>query len=46
MIGRTDGENAIKAGEGYFFQKMRDWENSTELQAEFPEIGAYIHHEN
>jgi predicted acylesterase/phospholipase RssA len=31
MIGRTDGENAVKAGEGAMFAKFEEWNNSSEL---------------
>jgi hypothetical protein len=35
VIGRIDGENAVKQGEGFMFQKMKEWYRSDDLQAEF-----------
>lgn len=32
MMGRLDGENAIKAGEGYYFHAYRTYFNSPELK--------------
>ena len=46
MIGRTDGENAAKAGEGNMFAKFDDWFNSEELQLKFPKMGDFMHQEN
>ena len=46
MIGRNDGENAVKAGEGFLFSKIDEWMNSQDLQTEFPKVGKYIHHHN
>jgi len=31
MVGRIDGENAVKQGEGFMFEKMKEWDNSKEL---------------
>jgi len=31
MMGRKDGENALKDGEGFMFKKMEEWSNSIEL---------------
>ena len=28
MIGRLDGENALKDGEGFMFNKMKEWRDS------------------
>jgi hypothetical protein len=46
MIGRTDGENAVKAGEGFLFSKFDEWLQSPDLQAQFPKIGDYVQHHN
>ena len=46
MIGRNDGENAVKAGEGFLFSKIDEWMNSEDLQTEFSKVGKYIHHHN
>jgi len=32
MIGRRDGANAVKNGEGYMHDKMMEWTNSLDLQ--------------
>jgi hypothetical protein len=42
MMGRLDGENAIKQGEGFMFGKMEEYRESPELQKEFPKIGDYL----
>ena len=44
MLGRLDGENAIKTGEGFYFKAMDEWRDSPELQKDFPHIGHYINH--
>jgi hypothetical protein len=31
MQGRLDGENAVKQGEGYMFDKMEEYRESPEL---------------
>jgi hypothetical protein len=31
MVGRTDGENAVKAGEGFMSNKLLEWEESEDL---------------
>ena len=41
-IGRIDGENAVRQGEGFMFQKMKDWYRSPELQEEFKTLGHYV----
>lgn len=43
MQGRLDGENAIKSGEGYMFKKINEWNDCKKLQAEYPQVGTYIH---
>lgn len=42
MLGRLDGENAIKDGEGFMFGKMAEWGQSPELQQEFPKVNDYV----
>jgi len=42
MQGRADGAAVRNAGEGYFFDKMDEYKLSTELKAEFPNVGSYI----
>jgi hypothetical protein len=42
MIGRTDGENAVKAGEGFMFEKIKEYNNNRTLQLKFPRVGDYI----
>jgi len=45
MVGRIDGENAVKQGEGYMFNKMKEWDASKELKQQFPRVGDYLTHE-
>jgi hypothetical protein len=40
MQGRLDGENAVKLGEGFFFDKIKEW-GETELKQEY-NLGAYL----
>ena len=42
MIGRLDGENAIKDGEGFMFGKMAEWGNSPELKQQYPRVNDYV----
>ena len=44
MQGRTDGAAIVHKGEGYFFEKMDEWNESPILQKEFPQLGAYMSH--
>ena len=41
-IGREDGENAVKQGEGFMFKQMNNWETEPSLQVEFPMVGDYL----
>jgi hypothetical protein len=34
--GRLDGENAVKMGESFITQKMKEWGASLDLQKEYP----------
>ena len=43
-VGRVDGENAVAQGEGFMFAKMKEWNHSPELQAEYKRVGDYIVH--
>lgn len=42
MIGRLDGENALKDGEGFMFQKFLEWRDSPELQLIYPKVNDYV----
>ena len=42
MIGRKDGENAVKNGEGYMWRQMDKWNDSAELKELFPKLEDYI----
>ena len=42
MLGRLDGENAVKDGEGFMFNRMREWRDSPELQAQYPRVNDYV----
>jgi len=44
MLGRLDGENAVKSGEGFYYKMMDEWRDSPELQKEFWHVGHYITH--
>ena len=42
MLGRLDGENAMKDGEGMMFSKFKEWGSNTTLQHQYPKIGSYL----
>lgn len=42
MVGRLDGENALKDGDGYMFSKFNEWKEDQTIQNKFPKIGDYI----
>jgi len=42
MVGRLDGENAVKSGEGFVMKKIKEWRSSAALKLEFPKLGAWI----
>ena len=42
MVGRLDGENAIKNGDGFMFNKINDWKVNSTIQNKFPKVGDYI----
>lgn len=42
MLGRLDGENAIKDGEGFMFAKFDEWNNTPTLKEQFPRVNDYI----
>ena len=44
MQGRLDGENAVKDGEGYIFEKMDEWRDDASIQQQFPKLGDYVSH--
>lgn len=45
MKGRLDGENAIKTGEGFFFNKMMEWGKNETVRAQFPLISSFVDEE-
>jgi hypothetical protein len=42
MEGRLDGENAIKQGEGYMFDKMDEYRDNLHIQEKYGDLGSYI----
>lgn len=44
MLGRLDGENAVKTGEGFYFDLMDQWFESPDLQKEYAHVGYFITH--
>tara|TARA_B110000285_G_C15046879_1_gene574790 strand:+ start:991 stop:1311 length:321 start_codon:yes stop_codon:yes gene_type:complete len=42
MLGRLDGENAVKSGEGFYFEAMDKWTDNEKLHDEFGHISHYI----
>ena len=42
MIGREDGENAVKQGEGFMFKQMKQYDSDSSLKAEYRELADYI----
>lgn len=42
MVGRLDGENAIKDGEGFYFTKMKLWRDTPFLQYMYPTVNKFI----
>ena len=44
MQGRLDGENAVKDGEGFIYQKLDEWRDDTTIQEQFPKVGDYVKH--
>ena len=42
MTGRLDGENAVKSGEGFVMEKIKEWRSSAALKLEFPKLGAWV----
>lgn len=42
MMGRLDGENVVKAGEGFYFDAMKRYQKSPELKKEYPEAKKYV----
>ena len=42
MVGRVDGENALKLGEGAIFDRIKEWSDDSSLQQEYPKIDEYI----
>jgi len=46
QIGRKDGANAVKKGEGYHHKKIMEWRESKEIQKTWPKLNEYIVHLN
>lgn len=44
MQGRLDGENAIKDGEGFIYQKLDEWRDEPTVRGQFPKVGDYVRH--
>lgn len=42
LLGRQDGANSIKLGEGYMNKKMMEWMDSPELQRQNPNMNDYV----
>jgi len=42
MVGRLDGENAVKSGEGFVMEKIKEWRSSAAIKLEFPRLGAWV----
>ena len=42
MVGRVDGENALKLGEGAIFDRIKEWSDDSSIQQEYPKIDEYI----
>lgn len=42
MTGRLDGENAVKSGEGFVMEKIKEWRSSAAIKLEFPKLGAWV----
>ena len=41
-VGRLDGENAVKSGEGFVMEKIKEWRASALLKAEYPILESWI----
>lgn len=46
LLGRQDGANSIKLGEGYMNKKMNEWMDSPELQRHTPKMNDYVSYLN
>ena len=42
ILGRKDGANAVKKGDGFYFDMMREWNKSDELKNEYPRLEDYL----
>jgi hypothetical protein len=40
--GRMDGQDAVEKGEGFYFDKLREWHTSATLKVEFPTLHDYL----
>ena len=40
--GRTDAQNALKAGPGIHFELLENWSNNQELRNEFETFGSFL----
>ena len=42
LQGRKDGARVVEAGEGYMFERMDEWSNSSDLKQDFPNLSDYL----
>lgn len=42
LIGRRDGANAVKNGEGFMHNQINEWHKSADLQQNFPKLADFI----
>lgn len=42
LLGRQDGADAVKAGEGFMFRHMDKWNNDEAIRAEHPRLSGYL----
>ena len=42
MQGRLDGENALKDGEGFIYQKLDEWRDDAKVREEYGRVGEYV----
>ena len=42
MQGRKDGKDIIKLGEGFMFQKVRDWHENQAIRKDYPHLGQFL----
>lgn len=42
MLGRLDGENAVKQGDGYMIGKLKEYFTNSTIRAQYPSAAKYI----